>query len=145
MTTGLKLVDTRRNRARDKFNVKRKPLPRTRMDFLAKSSTTPSTEKEALPIEPANRRKGLSFIADAPFLNLLKNKMAFSRDESNFVLLAESFGIRTAIFLASKSHWKLQRPLRELLSAWNELAKSYTKRRAKTIRSTGRKLFFGKA
>jgi hypothetical protein len=76
----------------------------------------------------ATKRNGFdfSFPADVSFLNLLRTKMAFSKDESNFALLAQAVGIRTAIFLASKSRWKLRKPLLGLLSEWNELGRNCT-------------------
>jgi hypothetical protein len=125
-----------KNRVRDNRSDNLEPSATSRMDFLSNSSIAPSTEKEILPTFPAKRTNGFdfSFGIDVSFLNLLKTKMAFSKDESNFALLAEAVGIKIAIFLASKSRWKLRKPLPELFSNWSALGRNCTKRQTKKQR-----------
>lgn len=57
-----------------------------------------------------------------------------SDDEVMFVMHIYNWGLNRARILAAKFRYKLQRPLRALLSAMNERGKSDTKRSAKTSR-----------
>ena len=64
------------------------------------------------------------------FFHLLMTNRA-SSDEIMFIITAEQFGLNAAIDLATKFHWKCQRPLRALRVMMNGLDRSYTKRSAK--------------
>ena len=52
------------------------------------------------------------------------------RDEVMFLLCVRDFGLKTATFLATRFHWKHQRPLQALLAMTNESGRSCTKQNA---------------
>jgi len=64
----------------------------------------------------------------------LLNSSNASSDEIMFALSVELFGPRLAAFLASKFHWKCQRPLRALRAASSGRGKSCSARNAKRKR-----------
>jgi hypothetical protein len=57
-----------------------------------------------------------------------------SGDERMFVLHLSTWGLKRAKRLAAEFHYKLQRPLRELFAASNELGRNYSARSAKRKR-----------
>ena len=63
------------------------------------------------------------------FFHLLMTNRA-SSDEIVFIITAEWFGLNAAIDLATKFHWRCQRPLQALRAMLSEPGKSYTKRSA---------------
>lgn len=99
-------------------------------------SLTRATAKNPTPL-PANTTS----IGNEASLHLMKNGIASSSDEIMFVLTAERFGLTIATYLASKFHWKCQRPLRALRAMTGEHGKSYTKRSAARKRPSGARAF----
>lgn len=84
--------------------------------------------ENALPVLALNDSKCKKLLSSNHFASI-KNA---SSGAILFMEFAASFGIKTATHLATKLHWKLQPPLRELRAMWSGRGKSYTKRNAKT-------------
>ena len=107
-------------------------VPRNSQRSCSNSSIMPSNPKfPNVSCANTNRTRIPKFLA------LFKTDIAFSSEESKFLFMAESFGLRVATLLAAKCGWPIRKPLRELLSSWNELGRSYTKQSAKTRRPSG--------
>lgn len=107
---------------------------------VAANSTLPSfirrvTEREVnrLPVNLSKLSKCNKALALSQSLNIFRA----SSDEMRFMEFYLSFGWKTATYLATKFHWKCQRPLQALRAMMNERGKNYSGKSAKRKRPSG--------
>ena len=78
-------------------------------------------------------------LTGTPTSNLTKGRSSFhfpkmenaSSDEIMFLLSVREFGLKPAMWLAAKFHWKYQRPLQALRAKANASGRSYTSKAKK--------------
>ena len=94
----------------NKFHRMRECAPAVSIfnDTSVAQTTTPIPLKSTPPAEKENHIPLFSV------LSRTNSRVAFSKDEITFILLADSFGVKCAKQLASKFHWRVRRSLATL-------------------------------